>query len=301
MPFKYINPGYNKLFGIQDNATQYSDASTYNPINAVYIGGTLNWSCPFPSECDEIWAKTGIHFHESSSSAGEFGIGVSSSRSHAYERLDSEPLYGFRIFNSGLYAYVGTSRSQLIANPILRRTYHNILLHSRNGENGLLELFLDGTLLHSYEGNVSWGAHKIAFRNNYGNTNFSNTIISDTPITVSEEVYVLPPSTTETTMTESNGTYSTTEANQTLKQEYDVDALISKVGSSNLKITGAGVIAKDALFDGEGLTRIVSLRNNVELDEIALANVANHVGSSWNEDLTLAGLAALKVGWKTKA
>ena len=298
MPFKYINPGYWKLYS-PTGGRQYSGVN-YNPINGVYLGDTCKGYILFPSECEEIWAKTGVTLY-GTGNFGEFGIGVVSSESHYNERKSSETLYGFRVVGGVIYAYIGTARTQAISGTWVTQQYHNLLLHSRNGENGLLELFIDGKLVHSYEGNVSWGAHQITFRNNNGQTCFSNTIVSDTLITPSEEVYIVSPSTTEATMTESDGVYTATEANQTFKQGIDVSALISKIGSSNIKITGTGVIARDALFDGEGLTKIASMRDDVEKQEFVLTDVAYDVVSAWGEDLTLAGLAALKVGWKTKA
>ena len=289
MSFKYINPGYPRLGGADfDHQT-----GNINPVNNIYCYSDIVGSIDFPSDCNEIWAKADF-YNRNNSWYGEIGVGnpVSSGTG----RNSTYPFYGF-FRNEYRPCYcIGGDAIILSQIPSLETgRQYSVLVHCKNGENGFLLIYLNGLLIYSYSGIVTWPAHKITWRNAKGNISVHNIIVSDEEISLSEQVYVVPAKTTETTMTESNGTYTASEVGQTLKQTVDTDALVAKVGSSDIKITGVG-FHSSALFDGEGLTKLGFLNGDIEVSEESLRTTNYEYASSWCADMSLAELATIKVG-----
>lgn len=293
MSFKHINPGYSKVYGLTVSTV---NSAEYNPINGVAINcGVSGTIFDLPSDCNEIWIKFGTVFLGSTRVSNQaFGIGSAISN-----------VTGL-IWNNGSSKVLSIAINGNEAAPFFTPTlgqYYNIVLHIRNGNNGLIRAFVDGKCVFVYNGAVSLANRSIYVANgsNYNVNYISNIIISDTEISPTEEVYILTPSNTEATMSESDGIYTATEAGQTLKQSIDVDSLTTKVGASNIKISGIGVGSDSFYYDGEGLTRVASMRNDVEQEVIELStDTSNAVVSTWQEDLSAAELANLKVGWKAK-
>ena len=293
MSFKHINPGYSKVYGLNVSTVKNTQ---YNPINGVAINrGVKETIFDLPSDCNEIWIKFGTVFVDASRvSTQVFGIGSALS--------NVTGLIWRNLSSSVLSLAINGNEIAPFFTPTLWQ-YYNIVLHIRNGNNGLIRAFVDGKCVFVYNGAVSWANRSIYVANGYNyNANYiSNIIISDTEISPTEEVYVLTPSNTEATMSESDGIYTATEAGQTLKQSIDVNSLTAKVGTSNIKISGIGVGSDSIYYDGEGLTRAASMRNDTEQEVIELStDTSSAVVSTWQEDLSVAELANLKVGWKAK-
>lgn len=301
MGFRYINPGYPRLFGVNQDSVA---SNVYNPINGVVFGnskydGILYSGIP---DCDEIWIKAGVYFQNidrSSSSIMLFGLGP----------IDKKN--GWYLSNSQLYVQCNNTYYSSRYKRVFTNTYYDTLIHAKKGSDGFVEVFVDGVLVNFIAQNITWD-DTIVLKNcdNWANTYprlyLSNVIISDTEIKLSEQVYVLSSVDTFTDMESGTNSgltfYTANQDGQYLQKSIDTNALTTKVGSSNLRITGLGVGSFNTYREGEGLTRLAFTRNNEEKHEIELTtNNLDAVLSSWDENnLSVADLSNLKLGWKAK-
>lgn len=291
MSFKHINPGYSEIYNTNKATVQNEQ---YNPINGVSLGLGLEQTIfSLPSDCNEVWLKCGICVTSLSSSYTAY-IGIGGNSGY---------MDGVSFIGTGICPVICGDRQTNYTHPIGKGEYHKLIIHCINGSSGLLEIFLDGICIYTYTGDVTWRSRIVyIFTSTSGTLVYiNNIIISDTEITPTEEVYVLTPASTETTMSENSGAYVATEAGQTIKQMIDVEALKTKAGTPHIRISGLGICG-NGFCDGEGLTKVTSLCNGVEKEDVSLSSDTNsYILSSWNEDLPIAELTNLQIGLKAKA
>ena len=283
MSFRYINPGYAELFPNRSMTTAQS--STFNPINGVYMKNGEAY-CNLPEGCDEVWVKFGFYYNCYSWQLGCY-IG------------DNQASYGFYRYKCEENKANFNKKSTLITNNA-DYAYHTVWMHCKAGQEGMLEVFVDGREEFTQTGEVTWKEKYVYFKSGYDKVCISNIIISDREISKTDEVYILTPKITETDMTEEDGLYIADSENQYVKQTIDVDAFKEKAGSDMISVTGLAIAAVPAYYDGEGLTSLTATRNESEMETLALSSKDGKKGavSSWNESIAVDSLEGLKLGWK---
>ena len=286
MPFKYINPGYAELLSEASMST--SKSSTYNPKNGVAVKGNGDGYFYLPADCGEVWVKFG--FYSDTYYSWQFNCYIGSSQSK----------YGFyRYSKDDSKAYFQGTPTNIQGTADY--SCHTVWMHCKAGNDGLLEIFIDGLEAFSQTGAVTWANQYVYFKCSVSYLSISNIIISDHEIAKSEEVYVLAPQTTETDMAESGGVYTADAVNQYVRQTVDVAALKAKAGSGSVSITGLAVAAVPAYCEGEGIGALAATRNDAEMETAALTtNTKAGIVASWDEAMSADALANLKLGWKAK-
>ena len=283
MPFRYINPGYSELFKNRSMTTAQS--STFNPVNGVYMkNGEAYYN--LPDGCDEVWVKFGFYYN---CFGWQFGCYIG----------DNQASFGFYRYRCEENKANFNKKSTLISNNA-DYAYHTVWLHCKAGQEGILEVFVDGQEEFTQTGEIVWKEQYVYFKSGYEKVCLSNIIISDMEIAKTDEVYILTPKTTETDMTESDGVYTAESEGQYVRQTIDVDALKEKAGSSAVSVTGLAIAAVPAYYEGEGLTSLVATRNEAEMEAVALSSKDGKKGaiSSWNESMAVDSLTGIKLGWK---
>lgn len=309
MGFKYVNPGYPWAYGMAD--TEVMTDNTKNPINGVcpkitnsaYDSGIIQpFTLPFPSECEEIWAKTGVYLQTVSTGDMFFGIGTQRSN-----------LYGFYCYDAnaggkkGVLGGNDTTYTNGFADVgVARYSYHEVLIHSKNGQNGFCRVFWDGVLRGDFHASVSWKAHSIAFSQTYKCWTICNTIISDTEITPSEQVYIVskktPTQTMSSTTVDSVNYCVATSDGQQYETTLDVSSLTSKIKTNNIKVTSLGVTSKPAYREGDDLIHLASTQDGTEKEvvEVSTNKSSGYIHSAWDVDMNYSELSTTKVGLKAK-
>ena len=295
MGFKYINPGYGILLPNHEDYTQYTGNMTYNPDCGMAIkrgsGDTLNQTI-FPltgatgntvyfSFClynnNGYWGGGGAALRSGSSN-----IGATNSQGHMnYLGIGNES-GNFNLSTVGFYRITGSVTV---------------------GADGKFVLYVNGTKEIDAEIQADWNiAQSSLVIYQWANTCYtSNIIISDSPISPAEKVIALPVAQTAATMTDNgNGTYTATEAGQTVLQTVDTAALEAAIGADS-RITGICAIANPAYYDGSGLTSLVAMEGSTEKGTISLGTDTLGGGSvSWAKDsIAISSLAGVGIGWKS--
>lgn len=137
------------------------------------------------------------------------------------------------------------------------------------------------------------------------NTKFNGIgelIISDEYFPPSEKIIALPVANTTTDMTDNgDGSYTATAEGQTLMQTIDTAQLLTQIGEGNT-LTGFALIGNPAYYDGDGLSRLASMRGSTEKENVALpTDTAGKILSSWSDNVPQTDFANLSLGWKAKA
>lgn len=283
MPFRYINPGYAELF--RNKSMTSGQSNTFNPINDVYMKNGEAY-CSLPDGCSEVWVKFGFYYNGYNYQMGcYFG--------------DTRGTYGFYRYKCEENKAYLNGVSTLLTN-IADYAYHTVWMHCRAGQEGILEIFLDGREEFTQTGAIVWKEQYVYFKSGSDRVYLSNIIISDREISKTDEVYILEPAGTETDMTESDGLYVADSEGQYVRQTIDVAAFKAKAGSSAVSVTGLAVASVPAYYEGEGLTSLVAVRNESEIESVALSTAEAKKGaiSSWDESMAVDDLAGITLGWK---
>lgn len=132
----------------------------------------------------------------------------------------------------------------------------------------------------------------------------SNLIISDTEISPKELVIELPLGSTSTAMTAgASGIYYADTVGQTLLQTPDVSSLIANYGASS-QVTGIAVVGDPAYRTGEGIAGATGIsKSGASIVEHGTCELSTDSTASvmdgWNvENMTIAGLSNIQLGWK---
>lgn len=297
MSFKVMNPGLPRLWGITNVGWIWN--TKYNPINGVVFNSQNRDISLYsvPSSCNEVWIKAGIYISDMRGDYNTwFCINTGSYR------------HGIHISNYKMWLMANNTKYSNCTVSVAKDQYLRVLIHVVYGSNGYVEVFVDGKRIGIYRGNVTKGDNTLYMCNYASYVEFlpSNFIISDTEIKTSEEVYILSAKTTETDMTEStdsdnNLIFMADTAEQTLLRTIDTDALSTKIGSTNIKVTNVGIGAAPIYYEGEGLSHVAFMMNDIE-QEVQEITTSTEGGICFNHavDYNLEDLKTLKLGFRAK-
>lgn len=263
MSFKFINPGYINVFGMGSSIGSDENNTTYNPTNGVDFYSIGGFNFPI-SSAKEYWLKGNIYYSTGSGGDDENWFGLYTGNHHVRLRASNDNnSYGF---------YVRQDSTNLNTKvTVSLNTLHEVLLHVKSdATNGLIEFYMDGTLQFSYSGDVMEGKDitYATFKTyNWDGVNkYSNIIISDSEISLTEKVAILPLKNIETTWDEgSNGYLSASAVNQIINHTPDIDTLKSNLGLNTMNITGVQLSANSVSYSS---SIINSLKTSVLYNSI---------------------------------
>lgn len=294
---RYVNPGYGWLFSVPGYGYWATlEDWTKNPncgVMAYYAQTTTSYSSGslVTTFNGEVYGKY-ITFCADNYGGYKFYFGSSS----AY----------FYVCKTRVYVYVS---SRLMDKSIAANDgFHSVYFHYKlaDGENaGLFELVVDDVSLlsksHSYS--TSDSGIRLCGTNSSGSDYcIGNLILSAEYINPNEEVIIVPTSGVETDMTDNDdGTYTASEAGQTLLQTVDASDLITKYGRSS-KLTSLAVAGVPA-YNSDGALSLVGIDKIAgtvtEHDKVAVGS-SDSVGAIdlWTTNMTIGKLDGKQVGWK---
>ena len=298
MSFKYINPGLPKLWGL---SCGWKNSNTYNPINGFAFSESSSFSplMTLPSDINEVWIKVGIYPYNAKLYKDYpvyVCIGSGSNKQ------------GIALDNQQFMIMANNTRWVNKSVNMFPEVYYNALIHAVQGDNGYVECFINGKRIGIYNGNVSFGDNTVyaVTYSSYNTIYISNIIISDTEVKPTEEVYLLTAKTTTTDMvqtSESNNpqVFTADTAGQTIIQTIDTDALATKIGTNNIKVTGIGLGSHPIYYAGESLSHVGIMVNDIE-EEVQEITTGTNDGLCWSRvaDYNFNDLKTLKLGFKAK-
>jgi len=295
MSFKYINPGYAKL--LNDVFTQNTNASRNPESGGLNIIGNSNVNAilPIPAATKTLYMSFGLYRTGwgnncdflAVNAAGLKKTGLSMSDHLGVERY---VINGSSTQLSKLYSLNNTYNKYHI--KIVSHATEGVLQIIFNGQhivNLTNQNIMDGDDITGVYFSMSWDAY------------VSNIIISDEPISPTEKIIALPVSATTTDMQDNgDGTYTATEAGQTVMQTVDAASLAATIGEAS-KITGICAIVNPAYYDGDGLSSIKAMKGEAEQGSFALGtDTTGAASASWKEnDISIADLGRMSLGWKS--
>lgn len=174
--WKYVNPGYGELL---DEKLGTTKSTVYNPKNGVCIGGQTGYGKINLPNLQEVYIKCNVYFKE----AGD------SSYFNIYVSKDEANIGLYKSYFGMLGVMIGDEDHKNIMNFDTRKLY-SVVLHIKAGIKGVVELFVDNTLVKAYNTQItasSFDTVKIRAQADY----VSNIIISDQDIR-DESVLVVP-------------------------------------------------------------------------------------------------------------
>ena len=305
MSFKYINPGYAELLATynSDSPIITVESNIYNPVNGVCVNQSGSYSNVLLDEVigSDLYCKFNFYY---TSSMKDLGVG--SFVDNKENNFSASWFYGLYSYNDGyLYFYLNNSSKINIA--LTKDLLHKVWFHIHNvAGSAYIEAYIDG----------QYFSYANSYANNAFNTKIpaivvrlcssiflSNLIFSNEYINPKEEVIILPTSATETDMTDNqDGTYTASEAGQTILQTVNATDLITQYGR-NSRIT---IIAPAAIpaYNTTGALKLLGIDKIsgtiTEHDTIAVGtNDSVGVYDLWNtNNLTLGDLNGKQIGWK---
>lgn len=285
MSFKYINPGYSvgDLAGTTTTDNNYDTGMCFQVDNK-------NFSLPAGTKTAYISFQA-FRGHANSNYLSCFAYSNGGKNKTGAN-------YPYSYQNRDEY-YVNNTRNDtaLTIDEEMGRFYLEIVSDTTNG---ILRGYVNGKLKFEFTGNVMNGLdiEYLTFDAN----KISSIIISDEPFPIAEKMVKLQAANTTATMTaNSDGSYTATEAGQTVMQTIDTAALEQKIGAGNT-ITGIALVGSPAYYDGDGLSKIAAMKGEEEKEDVNLGTATtNNVLASWKDNISQGSLSNLSLGWKAKA
>lgn len=284
--WKYVNPGYGELLDEKLGTTQ---SKVYNPKNGACIGGQNNYGKINLPNLQEVYIKCNVYFKEAGDS-NYFNIYVSK---------DEANIGLYKSYFGMLGVMIGDEDHKNIMNFDTRKLY-SVVLHIKAGIKGVVELFVDNTLVKAYNTQItvsSFDAVKIRAKADY----VSNIIISDQDIR-DENVLVVPlGEPTGTWSGISDGEAKATEVDQVLTQSLKIDDIKNTVGTDT--VTSVSVAAYDIRYDSEKVNSMeASITKDVSNLTSATKSITNNAITpvTFMKNMTIDNLANTSVSFKAK-
>lgn len=284
--WKYVNPGYGELLDEKLGTTQ---SKVYNPKNEACIGGQTSYGKINLPNLQEVYIKCNVYFKE----AGD------SSYFNIYVSKDEANIGLYKSYFGMLGVMIGDDDHKNIMNFDTRKLY-SVVLHIKAGIKGVVELFVDNTLVKAYNTQItvsSFDAVKIRAQADY----VSNIIISDQDIR-DESVLVVPlGEPTGTWSGISDGEAKATEADQVLTQSLKIDDIKNTVGTDT--VTSVSVAAYDIRYDSE---KVNAMEASITKDGSNLTSATKSITNSsitpvtFMKNMTIDNLANTSVSFKAK-
>lgn len=284
--WKYVNPGYGELL---DEKLGTTKSTVYNPKNGVCIGGQTGYGKINLPNLQEVYIKCNVYFKEAGDS-NYFNIYVSK---------DEANIGLYKSYFGMLGVTIGDEDHKNIMNFDTRKLY-SVVLHIKAGIKGVVELFVDNTLVKAYNTQItvsSFDAVKIRAQADY----VSNIIISDQDIR-DENVLVVPlGEPTGTWSGISDGEAKATEVDQVLTQSLKIDDIKNTVGTDT--VTSVSVAAYDIRYDSEKVNSMeASITKDVSNLTSATKSITNNAITpvTFMKNMTIDNLANTSVSFKAK-
>lgn len=284
--WKYVNPGYGELL---DEKLGTTNNKTYNPTNGVCIGGQTNYGAISLPNLQEVYIKCNVYFKENGTS-NYLNI-------YAYNGTKYIGLY--KSYFGYLGMYIDGDEKQNIM-PFDTNKLYSVVLHIKVGLKGVIELFVDGTLIKAYNQQITFSsidAVKIRSQKEY----ISNIIISDQDIR-DESVLVVPlGEPTGTWSGISDGEAKATEADQVLTQSLKIDDIKNTVGTNT--VTSVNVAAFDIRYDSD---KVNAMEASITKDGSNLTSATKSITNGaitpviFIKNMTIDNLANTSVSFKAK-
>lgn len=284
--WKYVNPGYGELL---DEKLGTTKSTVYNPKNGVCIGGQTGYGKINLPNLQEVYIKCNVYFKE----AGD------SSYFNIYVSKDGANIGLYKSDFGMLGVMIGDEDNKNIMNFDTRKLY-SVVLHIKAGIKGVVELFVDNTLVKAYNTQItvsSFDAVKIRAQADY----VSNIIISDQDIR-DENVLVVPlGEPTGTWSGISDGEAKATEADQVLTQSLKIDDIKNTVGTDT--VTSVSVAAYDIRYDSE---KVNAMEASITKDGSNLTSATKSITNNaitpvtFMKNMTIDNLANTSVSFKAK-
>lgn len=286
--WKYVNPGYGELL---DEKLGTTSNRTYNPTNGVCIGGQTNYGAITLPNLREVYIKCNVYFRNKYTDDGNY-FNIKIYKGTKY----------FGLFKQD-YGYLGMRFEDETSENVIKfndRQLYSVVLHIKPGIKGIIELFINGTLVKAYNQQISFSdidAVKIRAQVDY----ISNIIISDQDIR-DESVLVVPlGDPTGTWSGISDGEAKATEVDQVLTQSLKVDDIKNTVGTNT--VTSVNVAAFDIRYDSE---KVNSMEASITKDGSNLIDATKSITNSaitpvtFMKNMTIDNLANTSVSFKAK-
>ena len=288
MAWKYVNPGYGELL---DEKLGTTNSKTYNPTNGVCIGGQTNRGTITLPNLKEVYIKCNVYFTNKSTDDGNF-FNINIFKGTKFFGLFKEDLgYLSMTFEDG------TTENVINFND---GQLYSVVFHIKPGIEGIIELFINGTLVKAYNQQISFSdidAVRIRAQADY----ISNIIISDQDIR-DESVLVVPLSEpTGTWSGISDGEAKATEADQILTQSLKIDDIKNTVGTNT--VTSVNVAAFDIRYDNQ---KVNSMEASITKDGSNLIDATKSITNgaitpvTFMKNMTIDNLANTSVSFKAK-
>lgn len=286
--WKYVNPGYGELL---DEKLGTTPNKTYNPTNGVCIGGQTNYGAISLPNLQEVYIKCNVYFRNKYADNGNyFNIKV-------YKDTKNLGLFKENYGYLGMVFEDETSENVMEFND---RQLYSVVLHIKVGVKGVIELYVDGTLIKTYNQQISFSnidAVKIRAQVDY----ISNIIISDQDIR-DESVLVVPLSDpTGTWSGISDGEAKATEVDQVLTQSLKIDDIKNTVGTNT--VTSVNVAAFDIRYDSD---KVNAMEASITKDGSNLTSATKSITNgaitpvTFMKNMTIDNLANTSVSFKAK-
>lgn len=286
--WKYVNPGYGELL---DEKLGTTKSTVYNPKNGVCIGGQTSYGKINLPKLQEVYIKCNVYFKEFGSSSffniyaskGDFRIGL------------------FKSSFANLGVLIGDENQEY--NNIMgfgTDKLYSFVLHIKAGVKGVVELFVDNTLVKAYNAQITvsnFDVVEIRAQADY----VSNIIISDQDIR-DESVLVVPlGEPTGTWSGISDGEAKANEADQVLTQSLKIDDIKNVVGTDT--VTSVSVAAYDIRYDSE---KVNAMEASITKDGSNLTSATKSITNNaitpvtFMKNMTIDNLANTSVSFKAK-
>lgn len=286
--WKYVNPGYGELL---DEKLGTTPNKTYNPTNGVCIGGQTNYGAISLPNLQEVYIKCNVYFRNEYTDNGNY-FNIKVYKDTKYLGLFKKD-YGYL----GMFFEDETSENVMEFND---RQLYSVVLHIKVGVKGVIELYVDGTLIKTYNQQISFSnidAVKIRAQVDY----ISNIIISDQDIR-DESVLVVPLSDpTGTWSGISDGEAKATEVDQVLTQSLKIDDIKNTVGTNT--VTSVNVAAFDIRYDSD---KVNAMEASITKDGSNLTSATKSITNgaitpvTFMKNMTIDNLANTSVSFKAK-
>ena len=297
MAFRYINPGYASLLNTAAGNTVQD--TKYNTVNGVSIWQTdPKKGVLLPENATELYIKCNTYCLSGAWPAFRLYAG---NQTGFYLSWNS----GWKLnvwYNKAVNTITENMTTHISTTGFTVDKMQAIWMHIKEGDtNGIYQLFVDGKEIYSYtgklslSGNTDYPANLVVMESDNSSFMYSNIIISDQPIALNEQVYIVPAKSVETTWIKDDaGNYNTDTAGAELLQIPDMSSF---PGGNN--ITGIA-IAADGVTGTTPITGIF-MKDGAETPKGTLTPTASALTSeevSWTETMTATELANRKFGWK---
>lgn len=284
--WKYVNPGYGELLDEKLGTTR---SAVYNPKNGVCIGGQNSYGKINLPNLQEVYIKCDVYFRENGTS----------DYCNIYAIKDNVKIGLYKSYFGMLGVMIGDEEHANIMNFDTRKLY-SVVLHIKAGIKGVVELFVDNTLVKAYNTQITvshFASVQIVAKTDY----VSNIIISDQDIR-HESVLVVPlGEPTGTWSGISDGEAKATEADQVLTQSLKIDDIKNTVGTDT--VTSVSVAAYDIRYDSE---KVNSMEASITKDGLNLTSATKSITNNaitpvtFMKNMTIDNLANTSVSFKAK-